>query len=140
MLRKKLAILPKTLWAPDEKKFLYVLQNGEQLEYRVYNLEKPLPVGEKQENLVFVTNVSDKQPKVSWYADSFHLILVEGDTENEHKGIISLIRIDGTNKTEIYNNTLYSDSVFSTPGGDKVIILTSFKSGNQTSLYTVVIR
>jgi hypothetical protein len=35
---------------------------------------------------------------------------------------------------------LYSDRAFSTPGGDKIIILTSFKSGDQTDLYTVSIR
>ena len=60
--------------------------------------------------------------------------------ENEKRGFIILIRIDGTNKTEIYNNTLLSDQVYSAPGGDKLIILTSFKSGDQTDLYTVSIR
>ena len=86
------------------------------------------------------TDIDSPQPKISWYTDSLHLILVEGDVEKEKKGIISLIRIDGSNKAEIYNNTLYSDRAFSTPGGDKIIILTSFKSGDQTDLYTVSIR
>jgi len=103
-------------------------------------MEKPLPIGEKPENLVFTTNVNDRQPEISWYSDSFHLIMVEGDAEKEQKGVIYLIRIDGTNKIEIYNNTLFSDTVFSVPGGDKVMILTSFKSNTQTNLYTVAIR
>ncbi len=137
---KQLATSPKSIWAPDNKKFLYTIQNGNQLEYRVYDFEKPIPVGEKDDTLVLTTNVTDAQPKISWYSDSFHLILVEGNVEKDKKGSISLIRIDGTNKVEIYNNTLYSDSVYSAPSGDKVIILTSFKSGDQTDLYTVGIR
>jgi hypothetical protein len=137
---KTLALSPDVVWAPDEKKFLFTKQNGTNLEYRVYNFESPIPVGEKVETLVFTTNINTPQPKISWYSDSFHLILAEGDIAKENKGIISLIRIDGTNKTEIYNNTLYSDLAFSTPSGDKVIILTSFKSGGQTDLYTIGIR
>lgn len=137
---KTLALSSDVVWAPDEKKFLFTKQNGNNLEYRVYNFENPIPVGEKVETLVFTTNISNPQPKISWYSDSFHLILAEGDIEKENRGIISLIRIDGTNKTEIYNNTLYSDLAFSTPSGDKVIILTSFKSGGQADLYTIGIR
>ncbi|KKS16744.1 MAG: WD40-domain containing protein [candidate division WWE3 bacterium GW2011_GWB1_41_6] len=137
---KTLAMSTKTVWSPDEKKFLYTRQNGAELEYRVYNLEKPLPVGEKVENTVFTTAAADPQPKISWYADSFHLILTEGDVNADKRGVVSLIRIDGTNKTELYNNTLMYDQVYSSPAGDKIIILTSFKSGEQTDLYTVSIR
>ena len=32
------------------------------------------------------------------------------------------------------------NSVFAVPSGDKIIVLTSFKSGEQTDLYTVGIR
>jgi hypothetical protein len=137
---KDVALSSNAIWAPDEKKFLFTKNSGTELEYWVYNLESPIPVGEKAESLVFKTASSSTQPKISWYSDSFHLILVEGDITNEHKGSVSTIRIDGSNKTEIYNNTLYSDAVFSAPGGDKLIILTSFKSGDQTDLYTVSIR
>ncbi len=140
---RTIAVAPDTVWAPDGKKFLYRVQTGEggnAIEYRVYNMEKPIPVGEKVETIVFTTITSDPQPKVSWYADSFHLILTEGDIEKDHRGKISLIRIDGTNKTEIYDSVLYSDKVFSSPGGDKLVILTSFKSGEQTDLYTIGIR
>lgn len=137
---KEIGLSDGATWAPDEKKFLYTKENGNQLEYWVYNFEVPIPVGEKTESLVFTTEKDSAQPKINWYTDSFHLILVEGDVENEKKGVISLVRIDGSNKTEIYNNTLYSDTAFSVPGGDKVVILTSFKSGDQTDLYTVSIR
>jgi hypothetical protein len=164
---KEIALDSETSWAPDGKKFLYTQTNNEgMLEYRVFNMERPLPVGEKVENIVLTTNPSEEQPKLSWYSDSFHLIVLEGGpktpsekldasptaantTEGEEAeetrpvgeiGTISLIRIDGTNKTEIYNNIIYSDRVFSSPGGDKVVLLTSFKSEAETNLYTVSIR
>jgi hypothetical protein len=136
----EIALSEEASWAPDEKKFLYTKEEGDQIQYWVYNFEVPIPVGEKTESLVFSTDKNSPQPNVSWYTDSFHLILVEGDVENEKTGTVSLIRIDGTNKTEIYNNTLYSDVALSSPGGDKIIIVTSFKSGEQTDLYTVSIR
>lgn len=135
-----LALSDNALWSPDEKKFLFTQQNGDQLAYKVYNMEKPLPVGEKVETTVFTTNVNDPQPDISWYSDSFHLILTEGPIAEEKKGTISLIRIDGTNKVEIYGGSLNSPKVYSVPTGDKIIILTSFKSGDQTDLYTVGIR
>ena len=137
---KNIALSSDAVWSPDEKKFLFTKNVGGELQYWVYDLENPIPVGEKAESLVFTMAASAVQPKISWYSDSFHLILVEGNIAIDKKGSISVIRIDGTNKTEIYNNTLYSDSVFSAPGGDKLIILTSFKSGDQTDLYTVSIR
>ena len=137
---KTMAISADVIWSPDEKKFLYTLQNGDKIEYRVFNMEKPVPIGEKTDNLVFEINLAGPKPKVSWYSDSFHLILTENFDAKLNQGTISLIRIDGTNKTEIYNNTIYSDSVFSAPGGDKLIVLTSFKSAGNSDLYTIGIR
>ena len=137
---KNLAPSKEAVWSPDEKKFLYTKQNGNNIEYRVYNFEIPLPIGEKTESIVLTVDANAPQPNINWYTDSFHLVLVEGDIEQEKKGTVSLIRIDGSNKSEVYNNTLYFNEAFSSPGGDKVIILTSFKSGGQTDLYTVSIR
>jgi len=134
------AVAKETLWAPDGKKFLYQKPNGAQTEYRVYNSEKPLPVGEQVDAVVFTTTTTDPQPQVSWYSDSFHLILTEGNPEMDKHGTIYIIRIDGTNKTEIYNNTLYSSKAFVAPGGDKLVVLTSFKSADQTNLYTIGLR
>lgn len=137
---KELAMSPEAVWAPDNKKFLYKSQTGQNIQYKVYNFEKPLPIGEQEETLVLELNITDPQPYLTWYSDSFHLVMVEGNIAEEDRGVISLIRIDGTNKTEIYSNTLMSENVYSSPEGDKVIILTSFKSTEQTDLYTVSIR
>ena len=137
---KEIATALDTIWSPDDKKFLYTETTGTTISYKVYNMEKPLPVGEKVETVVFTIDTKNPKPKVSWYADSFHLILIENYSDQEYKGTIGLIRIDGTNKTVVYNNSMYSDMVFSAPGGDKIIVLTSLKSGEQTDLYTVGIR
>jgi len=156
---KEIALSPETSWAPDGNKFLYEEINTQGLiEYKVYNMEKPLPVGEIRENVVLTTNPNDVQPKLTWYADSFHLVLLDNPFDESAEGVIQinkgangqngepnrsaiyLIRIDGTNKTEIYNNTIYSNEVFSSPGGDKIVLLTSFKSEAETNLYTVSIR
>jgi hypothetical protein len=136
----KIANLDDTLWSPDNKKFLYKVKENDRFIYKIYNMEKPLPVGEQVETIVFEYPVESEQPKISWYSDSFHLILTEFYNENDKKGKISMIRIDGTNKIEIYNNTLYSNTVYSTPLGDKLIILTSYKSNAQTDLYTLGIK
>lgn len=138
---KELAKSNNVLWSPDEKKFLATTEIQNQIIYKVHNLEDPLPVGEKQETEVIIVPKNQNQPKVTWYSDSYHLILVDDfNINNDSNGKISFIRIDGTNKTEIYNNKLFSDNVFSTPSGDKVIILTSFRSNGQTDIYTVSIR
>lgn len=136
----EIATSKESLWSPDEKKFLYKVKTKQETQYRVYNMEKPIPVGEKVDNLVFTIANDAPAPIVSWYADSFHLILTEGDVTTNTQGVISLIRIDGTNKTEVYKGTMFSDSVFSAPGGDKLIFLTSFRSDKQTNLYTIGIR
>lgn len=137
---KILALDAKAVWAPDDKKFLLPITTAGKITYKVYNLEKPLPIGEQMENVLYTTNVNDPQPKFSWYPDSFHLIMTEGNPTKDRRAVISLIRIDGTNKTEVYSNTLLSDEVYSTKDGDKIIILTSFKSGDQTDLYTIGIH
>lgn len=137
---KKLATKVDTLWAPDDKKFLYTEVANDSVNYKVYNLEKPIPVGENVNTVVMSLPSKEPQPKVTWYIDSFHLITTLMDPIEKNRGVIRLIRIDGTNYTEIYNGTLYSDQVYAVPSGDKLIMLTSFKSAGQTDLYTIGIR
>ena len=143
-----IAVDINTMWAPDGKKFLYTVEQENEgvktVEHRVYNMEKPIPVGEKVDSLVFKTEGDELPPYISWYADSFHLVLAKQNKDAEGNsqsiGTISLIRIDGTNMIEVYNGALHSERVYGAPGGDKVVFLTSFKSTGQTDMYTVGIR
>lgn len=129
-----IALDKNTIWSPDEKKFLYLKDYGDIVEIEIYNMEDPLPVGEKKQYTTYRTK-KDYLKNLSWYPDSCHLILLEGTT-------ISLIRIDGTNKTEIFtaNGSLASEKIFPAPWGDKVIILASFKQNTAPDLYSVGIR
>lgn len=136
----KIASDQNTLWSPDNLKFIYTTKENGKIKYNMYSMEKPLPVGEKTESVVFEYDEKAQQPKISWYSDSFHLILVEDYNQKDNRGKISIVRIDGTNKTEIFNNTLFSDRVYSSPDGNKLIVLTSFKSSGQTDLYTIGIK
>jgi len=129
-----IALGKNTVWSPDEKKFLYLKDYGDIVELNVYNMEDPLPVGEKSEYTTYRVPRSLLKSFV-WYPDSYHLVLLEGTT-------VSLIRIDGTNKTEIFtaNGSLSSDKIFTSPWGDKMIILASFKQNAAPDLYAVGIR
>lgn len=118
--------------SPDGKRFLYLVEPEGTIEYHVRDLSEPLAVGDKEDYLTFKAS-KEKPPKVFWYTDSRHLILLEDST-------ISLIRIDGTNKTQIYSGNLYADEVFPTPDGAKLIILTSFNPEAEGNLYAISLR
>jgi len=128
-----LALDSNTLWSPDYKKFLTSQKVDDNVIYKVYNFEEPLPVGEKREYTSIVAN-KDTDLYVSWYTDSFHLVMVEDSST------VYIVRIDGTNKTEIFTGNLASNKAYATPAGDKIIILASFKQNVPSDLYTVSIR
>lgn len=132
-----------TLWSPDERKFLYYRSQGQNLEYRVYNTTDPLGVGEKEEYSVIKIDKT-QNTKFTWFSDSKHLILANCERENKEKrclaGSIHLIRIDGTNKTQVYQGTLSSTEAFPTPDGSKIIILTSFNENTEPNLYAIILH
>lgn len=134
----------KSTWAPDDEKFFFINKNEVskgKANILIYNSESPLPIGEKRIYDSIEINDVDNT-KVQWYSDSYHLILVEKVNSADPKNIftISLIRIDGTNKTPIYTGELASDQAYATPSGDKIIVLTSLKENSQTNLYAIAIR
>ena len=122
-------------WSPDDEKFFTV--RDEKL--TVYNSESPLPVGEKR---VYETikNFNDQKTSVYWYSDSYHLIMVEEDESTPNYYTISLIRIDGSNKTAIYSGILASNKAYPNPSGDRIIVLTSLKENTPTNLYSIGLR
>lgn len=129
---EKIATGSATPWSPDENKFTYRREDGETTEYWVYDGSEPLPVAQNRNNLILRTTEPEKV-QMSWFADSQHLILIE-------EGTISLIEIDGSNKTRVYSGALAANAAFPTPGGDKLIILTSFVEGAAPNLYAITLR
>jgi len=84
---KELAKSNNVLWSPDEKKFLATTEIQNQIIYKGHNLEDRLPVGEKQETEVIRVPKNQNQPKITSYADSYHLILVDDfNINNARKG------------------------------------------------------
>jgi len=135
---EQIATASATPWSPDENKFTYRRESEGAAEYWVYDGSEPLPVARNRNNMILKTTEPEKV-RMFWFADSQHLILVD-PPEADKASTISLIEIDGTNKTRVYSGALASDAVFPTPGGDKLIILTSFVEGAAPNLYAISLR
>src|SRR3989338_1801241 len=133
----------KSTWSPDDKKFYFINKNttDKKANIVIYNSESPLPIGEKR--LYDSIEIADiANTKVQWYSDSYHLILLEKAESADKNNVytISLVRIDGTNKTPIYTGELASNQAYATASGDKIVVLTSLKENSQTNLYAIAIR
>lgn len=137
------ALSPQTLWAQNGKRFLYQKETADLIEYRVYDLSDPLPVGGYND---YQTLRVEKEIglKVSWYSDSNHLLLFscqKTDSGTEcREGTIEIVEINGENRTQIYKGVVYSDQVFPTPDGSQLIILTSFNPEGDPNLYAISLR
>ncbi len=162
------AIEPKTLWAQNGKRFLYQKEGSNKIEYHVYDLTNPLPVGGKNDYLSLTVD-KPSNLKVGWYSDSNHLLLFScqkfaaavpsptptptavtkltttdsssvGEAGGCREGAVELIEIDGTNRTLVYKGAVYSDQVFPSPDGSQLIILTSFNPDTEPNLYAISLR
>ena len=140
----------ETSWAPDDEKVFFLTDNTDNVEEKnlanvplkdviVYNSEDPLPVGESR-IYTPIKGINTDETKIYWYSDSYHLILVEKSSDTENYYTVSIIRIDGTNKTPIYSGALAEPTAVPTPGGEKIIVLTSIKQNSPTNLYGITIR
>ncbi|MDP2874306.1 MAG: PEGA domain-containing protein [bacterium] len=123
-----------TLWSFNQRKFLYRKEREGMVEFHSYNLEDPLPIGEVRDSKT-LTLKADQIEKVAifWHSDNQHVVLVENS-------VISLLEVDGSNQTEVFAGNLNPKFVFTAPGGDKLVILTSFNPKNDPNLYTVSLR
>lgn len=137
------ALSPQTLWAQNGKRFLYQKETADLIEYRVYDLSDPLPVGGFND---YQTLRVEKNAglKVSWYSDSSHLLLFSCQkTDNGaecREGTVEIVEINGENRTQIYKGVVFSDRVFPTPDGSQLIILTSFNPEGEPNLYAISLR
>ena len=131
-------------WSPDEKKFYFKVEkenkqkNGKKLyDIYTYNLDEPLPIDESRLNKV-LSDIDLDMYFISWYADSYHLIVSQKMTDNEFT--LKLFRIDGENQTNIYNGYLSDQKAYSTPAGDRITVLTTLKKETPNNLYGISIR
>lgn len=137
-------------WSPDESKILYEATSSaslpkiivppligansttEEREIKngviyVYDLkeDKNFPIGEGKEI----------RPKIHWFPDSRHLILV-------NKEQIFIIEYDGTNKTTVYAGPFEKEFCFPWPNGSKIVILTTLNPTvlDKPNLYAIDLK
>ena len=130
------------LWSPDERKFAAETpneSNNKLTDITVYNGDVTLPIGELSVNHT-LKGIDKSKLFYSWYSDSYHLILVEQQADKVDSYTLSIIRIDGTNLTQIYTGYLTTKQAYSTPNGDKIVVLTTLKEGSKPNLYGISIR
>lgn len=127
----KIATESATLWSFNQRKFLYRKERGEIVEFHSYSFEEPLPVGETRDYKTLVLKANQaKKIEILWHSDNRHFIIVEED-------VISLLELDGSNKIEVFAGILKPKTTFPAPGGDKLVVLTSFNPRTDHNLYTI---
>lgn len=131
----------KGTWSPDQTKILYTEEKDGLRTYRIIDLnptEFSLPVQSVEDIKRYTpyTEPLEKDAKVLWHADSMHLFIVEKTSASE--GSISIIELDGRNRTSLYNGRIVDENVFSHPDGNKILVHTNFTSDqSQSNLYSI---
>ncbi|MCX6783658.1 MAG: PEGA domain-containing protein [candidate division WWE3 bacterium] len=129
----QIATASGTLWSPDGLKFAYKVEENGSTVLKIHNMEKPTPIDEKTDYVTLTAATGTTLSAYIWYPDSYHLVLKDGNS-------LYLVRIDGTNKTEIYSGVINGEQFFVTPDGNKVIINASFKKDATSELYAISLR
>jgi hypothetical protein len=70
---------------------------------------------------------------LQWFPDSSHLITSSGDS-------IEIMEYDGSNKTVIYSGQFTDNFFYPWPGGEKLIILTTFSANSPPNLYAIELK
>lgn len=138
-------------WAPDESKFLYSFDG--QKDFKVVSL-----FGEKGAPNIVKTYDLPASPGYSWLPDSTHLLLVESTPLPSTKpqpnasafgipvqfpvGKISVLELDGFNKSEIYVGSFEPNSVFVWPDASRLVIISSFPTAtaSKPNLYGINLK
>ncbi len=125
---QELALDPKSVWDPDERKFLYEKTEGGKRQFWVADFTDPMPVGEETNRKIFETD--NKDLRIFWLANSKNFVLIEG-------GTVSIMDLDGTNRREIFKGTLGEKIALSSTDLAQVIVLTSISPQSPANLYGI---
>lgn len=159
--QKRLQDLPKELvaqigqlsniqWSPDFNSLLYQSIEGDHLVFKVMTLKpilltEPFPTATPTKlpysNETIYTADKNKYTKLIWYPDSEHLLVLEKDSLDNQQGRLSLIEIDGKNKSEFFAGVIKKDFAYPFVNGTKIAALTSFNPETQVyNLYSISLR
>jgi len=129
------------IWSPDQTKILYSqLEKGTRT-YHIVDLnptEFSLPVQTVEDIQRYspYSEPEDQNATVLWHTDSMRLFVIEKSGESQ--GSISILELDGNNRTSLYNGRIVGQHVFSHPDGNKILIHTNFTSDqSQSNLYSL---
>jgi hypothetical protein len=70
---------------------------------------------------------------LQWFPNSNHLIGSSGDS-------IEIVEYDGTNRTTLYSGQFSENFFYPWPGGEKLIILTTFSPNSPPNLYAIQLK
>lgn len=150
-LRKTASSSAVLKWSPDETKILYNIDGTDQ--YKVTDL-----------SLINKTYDLPKASSYRWLADSEHLVMTEYDQKEKdtkaqsdkvatqsgqllgNPGFVStkvsIIEIDGYNKSEIYFGSMDPDSIIAWPDGSRLAIISSLPTAtaSQPNLFGINLR
>lgn len=133
------------VWSPDKLRILYSIPEGDSISYSIYEIPSsitskqptPTPPSHKRISNPIITLPSSY--KVSWFSDSDHLLIVHQNDDSS--GVVEIIEVNGHNRTQIFNGSLKKNTVFSSPNGTKIVILSRFNSETDSyNLYALNLR
>lgn len=137
-------------WSPDESKILYEATSSANIPRIIIppligtnstTEEREIKKGAiyiydlKEDKNFHVGEGKDIWPKIHWFPDSRHLILVDKDK-------ISIVEYDGTNKTTVYAGPFEKEFVAPSPNGNKIFVLTTLNLTvlDKPNLYAIDLR
>ncbi|PIZ47390.1 hypothetical protein COY32_01780 [candidate division WWE3 bacterium CG_4_10_14_0_2_um_filter_41_14] len=132
-------------WSPDKSRILYTTTQGDSTEYNIYEVPgihtntQPSPTPPSHKTITNPILTVDSNYTISWFSDSKHLLVVHQN--DEASGVVEIVEVNGHNRTQIFNGSLSQKTVFPSPSGTKIIILSRFN--NETdgyNLYTLNLR
>ena len=77
------ALSKDAYWAPDEKSFC--TPSKTEINLSTGCTTSKYRFRSEKNRIMLTTDINSPQPKINWYADSFHFVVVEGDIEKEKK-------------------------------------------------------
>lgn len=129
------------IWSPDQTKILYSQLENDIRTYHIVDLnptEFSLPVQSVDDIKRYIpySEPIEQEATVLWHPDSMHLFIIEKSGDSQ--GSISILELDGKNRTSLYNGKIADQNVFTHPDGNKILIHTNFTSDqSQSNLYSL---
>ena len=131
-------------WSMNNLYILHEKETDTRVDYYIYPIKPsvnqqgslPTPTTAEAFNHPIVSFNKEEIHTIQWFPDSKHLIIARETGENT--GVIELIEIDGTNRTQVFSGTIKDLFVYPNISGSKLVVLTRFNlENNSFNLYSI---